>query len=69
LKRAFENSIIKIIQSFVITLAQAIQTSNRFPNRRMLISKTKISRHIRIITGVMAVELSKWNFHLKLLCI
>ena len=69
LKRAFEIHIIKIVQSFDSTLSQVIQTSNPYPNRRMLSSKTNISRHIRIITGVMAVELSKRNFHLKFLCI
>jgi len=53
--KVFEISVIKTVQSFHITLSQGMQTSFRFPNRRMEDSKTNISRHICVITDVKAV--------------
>jgi len=69
LKKTFENYIKKIVESFDSTLSHVMQTSNRFPNRRLERSKTNISRHIFIITGVIAVELIKQNIRKKFMSI
>jgi len=61
--------IITIAQSFVSTLSQVMQISNRFPARMFKGSKTNTSRIFRTIPGVMAVELCKLNFHVEYLCI
>jgi hypothetical protein len=69
LKKAFEIYIIKTVQSFDSTLSHVMRNSILFSNRSTERSKTNISRHICIITGVIRFELRKRNFHLKFLCI
>ena len=60
LKKALEVDVIKIVQSFDTNVARYADFKS-FPNRRLERSKTNISRHIFIITGVIAVELKKRN--------
>ena len=56
LKKAFEIYVVKIVHSFDSTLSHVMQTSFRFPSRRMESSKINISRHISIITVVKAAK-------------
>jgi len=63
LKKAFEISVIKIVQSFDSTLSHVMQISISFPIRRMERSQTNISRHICTIPGIKAVERRERNIH------
>jgi hypothetical protein len=65
LKKAFEMCKIKTDQSLGSNVSHVMQTSIRFPNRKLELCKTYISRHILIIQSVIAVELCKRKFHMK----
>jgi len=65
LKKAFEMCIIETDQSLENSVSHVMQSSIRFPNRRLERSKTNISCHICIIQSVITVELSKRKFYMK----
>ena len=65
LKRTFEMCIMKTEKSLDSNLSHVMQTLIRFSNRKLERCKTNISHHILIIQSVIAVELSKRNFHMK----
>jgi hypothetical protein len=52
---------LKIMLSFYSTLSQVMQTSIRFPVRRLEGSKTNISRHFCVIPGVKVLNLESKN--------
>jgi len=59
--------ILQKLSSHLRVLSHVMQTSHRFPNRRLEHFKTNISRHIFITTDVIAVELRKRNIRKKIL--
>ena len=67
IKKVFSHRYYKSVQSHDSSVSQVMQTLSLFQNRRLECFKTNISRNICIITGVIAVELSKRNIHMKFL--
>ena len=63
MQKAFDIYIIKIALSFDSTVSQVIQNSSHSSNRKLEGSKTIISPHICLMTGVKAVAIRKRNFH------